>query len=71
MYCSSLNIVFTFDIQVWSRHLSFTFQGKDPDAPKIIGPPVSVKVDDVAVTMPDERFPLIKRDKPVSIDLVR
>lgn len=44
--------------------------GKDPDAPKIIGPPVSVKVDDVAVTMPDERFPLIKRDKPVAIDVV-
>ncbi|XP_071147847.1 otoferlin-like isoform X5 [Mytilus edulis] len=44
------------------------FPGKDPDAPKIIGPQVSVKVDDVAITMPDERLPLINKNRPLAID---
>ena len=43
--------------------------GKDPDAPKIIGTQASVKADDVAVNI-DERFPLINKEQPITINTV-
>lgn len=49
----------------------WTIAGKDPDAPKIIetSPMGTVKVEDVGIKL-DENMPLIKKDSPVTLNMV-
>lgn len=50
----------------------WTIAGKDPDAPKIIetSPMGTVKVEDVGIKL-DENMPLIKKDSPVTLNMVK
>lgn len=50
----------------------WTIAGKDPDAPKIIetSPVGTVKVEDVGIKL-DENMPLIKKDSPVTLNMVK